>query len=269
MPHPELSASPPNDQWWREYLERGHHLEGAARLLFPFLPSPPRCKICYVPFGGPVGAVMRVLGWAPSRKNPKLCARCCERLPPGGAEIDAAVFFADVRGYTGFAERLSPTRLADAMSRFYEAAIHAVVHHDGLVDKLLGDAVMALFIPGVSGPNYRLKALRATAYLMRQLNDTTSPSPWPIGMGLHAGPAFVGNLGSDQIVDLTAIGDTVNVASRLQGAAAPGEILITQELAALATQEFGELECRTVALKGKEQPMTVRVLRVSHQIPRA
>jgi adenylate cyclase len=70
-------------------------------------------------------------------------------------------------------------------------------------------------------------------------------------------------LGSDQIVDLTAIGDTVNVASRLQGAAAPGEILITEELSALATRDFGDLESRTVTLKGKEQPMTVRVLHLS------
>lgn len=258
-----MSESGRNDQWWREYLEHGHHLEGAARRLFPLLPSPPRSKICYAPFGGVVGAVMRVLGWAPSRKNPNLCSRCCERLPPGGAEIDVAVFFADVRSYTGFAEKLSPTRLAATMKRFYQAAIESVIQHDGLVDKLLGDAVMALFVPGVSGPDYRLKALRATAHLMLQMNDKTIASTLPIGIGIHAGPAFVGNLGSDQIVDLTAIGDTVNVASRLQGAAAPGEILVTEELWTLATRDFGDLESRTVTLKGKERPMTVRVLHLS------
>jgi adenylate cyclase len=259
-----MSESPSNEQWWREYLEHGHRLEGAARRLFPFLPSPPRCKICYVPFGGVAGSVMRVLGWTPSRKNPNLCTRCCERLPPGGAETDIAVFFADVRNYTGFAEKLPPAQLARTMNGFYQAAIQTVIHHDGLVDKLLGDAVMALFVPGVSGPSYRLKALRATAHLMRQMNDKAIASSLAIGIGIHAGPAFVGNLGSDKIVDLTAIGDTVNVASRLQGAAAPGEILITEELYALAAQEFGNLAARTVTLKGKEQPMTVRVLRLTH-----
>lgn len=257
------NGPPANEQWWREYLERGHRLEGAARRLFPLLPSPPRCKICYVPFGGVAGAVMRGLGWAPSRKNPNLCARCCERLPPGGAETDIAVFFADVRNYTGFAEKLPPAQLANTMNRFYQTAIQTVIHHDGLVDKLLGDAVMALFIPGVAGPNYRLKAVRATAQLMRQINDATSASPLAIGIGIHAGPAFVGNLGSAQIVDLTAIGDTVNVAARLQGAAAPGEILVTEELAGLAAQDFGDLERRTLTLKGREQPMIVRVLQLS------
>jgi adenylate cyclase len=122
---------------------------------------------------------------------------------------------------------------------------------------------MALFVPGVSGPDYRLKALRATAHLMLQMNDKTIASTLPIGIGIHAGLAFVGNLGSDQIVDLTAIGDTVNVASRLQGAAAPGEILVTEELWTLATRDFGHLESRTVTLKGKERPMTVRVLHLS------
>jgi len=257
-----MSEPPANAQWWRDYLTNGHHLEGSARRLFPWLPSAPRCKICYVPFGGAGGAVMRVLGWAPSRKNPKLCARCCERLPAGGAEIDIAVFFADVRNYTGFAEKLSPTQLADTMHRFYQVAIQTVVSHDGLVDKLLGDAVMALFVPGVAGPSYRLKSVRATAHLMREMNVKGINSTLPVGIGVHAGPAFVGNLGSDHIVDLTAIGDTVNVASRLQGAAAPGEILITEELSALATHDFGDLEPRTVTLKGKQQPMIVRVLKV-------
>jgi adenylate cyclase len=258
-----MSGSSPNDQWWREYLERGHRLEGAARRLFPLLPSPPRCKVCYVPFGGVAGPVMRALGWTPSRKNPNLCTRCCERLPPGGAETDIAVFFADVRNYTGFAEKLAPAQLASTMNRFYHTAIETVVHHDGLVDKLLGDAAMALFVPGVAGPTYRLKALRATAHLMRQMQDKAIASSLTIGIGIHAGPAFVGNLGSDKIVDLTAIGDTVNVASRLQGAAAPGEILIGEKLSALAAQEFGDLPSRTVTLKGKEQPMAVRVLRIS------
>jgi adenylate cyclase len=258
-----LNAYRPNDQWWREYLASGHRLEGMARRLFPWLPSPPRCKVCYAPFGGAIGAALRVFGWAPSRKNPNLCTRCCERLPPGGAEIDIAVFFADVRGYTGFAEKLSPTQLAGTMSRFYAAAIDTVIRHDGLVDKLLGDAVMALFIPGVAGPEYRLKALRATAQLMRQTTDNTFPAALSIGIGIHAGPAYVGNLGSQEVVDLTAIGDTVNVASRLQGAAAPGEILLTEELSALAAREFGDLASRTLSLKGKAEPTRVSVLRVS------
>ena len=244
-----------NETWWREYLLRGHRSEGVARKIFPFLPAPPRCKVCYVPFGGIVGKILGAVGWAPSRKNPHLCSRCCDRLPAGGAEIEIAVFFADVRGYTTVAEKLPPAQLAQAMQQFYQIAVQTVISHDGLVDKLLGDAVMALFVPGVAGADYRRQAIRAAAQLARDLPSL------PIGIGIHAGLAYVGNLGSHQVVDLTAIGDTVNIASRLQGVAAAGELLITEEMAALAVENFRTLESRVVMLKGKEQPMTVRVLR--------
>jgi adenylate cyclase len=249
-----MSHNASNETWWREYLLRGHRSEGVARKIFPFLPAPPRCKVCYVPFGGIVGKMLGAVGWAPSRKNPHLCSRCCDRLPAGGAEIEIAVFFADVRGYTTVAEKLPPAQLAQAMQQFYQIAVQAVISHDGLVDKLLGDAVMALFVPGVAGADYRRQAIRVAAQLARDLPSL------PIGIGIHAGLAYVGNLGSHQVVDLTAIGDTVNIASRLQSVAAAGELLITEEMAALAVENFRNLESRVVRLKGKEQPMTVRVL---------
>ncbi|MBI5649752.1 MAG: adenylate/guanylate cyclase domain-containing protein [Chloroflexi bacterium] len=255
-----MSNDPQNETWWREYLLRGHTLEGPARFLFPRLPSSPRCKVCYAPFGGIGGALLRPFGWEPSRKNPRLCARCCERLPAGGIEMDIAVFFADVRGYTSIAEKIPPTQLAQTMKRFYDTAIDTVIAFDGLVDKLLGDAVMALFVPGIAGAEYRAKSMRAAERLMRDIARVCDP-PLPIGIGISAGLAYVGNLGSDQVVDLTAIGDTVNVASRLQAGASAGEILIVEELAPLAQELFGALETRTVLLKGKEQPVVARVLR--------
>ena len=255
-----MSDKSQNETWWREYLLRGHHLEGLARFLFPRLPSAPRCKVCYAPFGGIGGALLRPFGWEPSRKNPRLCARCCERLPAGGIEMDVAVFFADVRGYTTIAEKIPPAQLAQTLKRFYDTAIDTVIAFDGLVDKLLGDAVMALFVPGIAGADYRAQAVRAAIQLARAIEHVCDP-PLPIGIGISAGLAFVGNLGSDQVVDLTAIGDTVNIAARLQNFASAGEILITEELYASIANEHHNFETRTVLLKGKEQPVAVRVLR--------
>src|SRR5262245_15766506 len=93
-----------DEEWWRRHLLEGHKSVSLARRAFRYLPSHPRCKECYVPFGGIGGAVTRPLGWRPSRKNPKLCELCCERLPTGGAEVDVAVLFADVRGSTELGE---------------------------------------------------------------------------------------------------------------------------------------------------------------------
>jgi adenylate cyclase len=117
-----------------------------------------------------------------------------------------------------------------------------------------------LFVPGIAGADYRAQAVRAAIQLARAIEHVCDP-PLPIGIGISAGLAFVGNLGSDQVVDLTAIGDTVNIAARLQNFASAGEILITEELYASIANEHHNFETRTVLLKGKEQPVAVRVLR--------
>jgi adenylate cyclase len=75
-------------------------------------------------------------------------------LPPGGAELDIAILFADVRGSTQLGERLGPAEYASLLNRFYKAATETLIRHDAIIDKLIGDEVMALFIPGFCGPNY-------------------------------------------------------------------------------------------------------------------
>jgi adenylate cyclase len=256
-----------NEAWWHDHLVKGHRLEHLARRFFPLLPSSPRCKICFVPFAG-FGLPLRFLGWSPSRKNPRLCTWCCERLPPGGAEVDIAVLFADIRNYTSMAEQLPSSDVATLMNRFYQAATQVLIDHDAIIDKFLGDSVMALFIPGVAGPGYRDMAVRAGEALLRSVGYGGQNGPWlPLGVGIHAGPAFVGNVGADGVVDFTAIGDTVNVASRIQSQAAAGTILISETIYAAVAGRYGELEARSLTLKGKQEPVTVRELRASAASP--
>ena len=84
---------------WSRVLTDGHAALVRARRVFRYLPSPPRCKMCNNPFGGLAGHVLAAAGFHQSRKNPNLCTRCCDALPAGGAQVDTAVLFADVRGY--------------------------------------------------------------------------------------------------------------------------------------------------------------------------
>src|SRR6185437_9763716 len=153
----------PGSAEWQKILVDGHRSMNGARHFWRAVPSAPRCKVCSSPFGG---AVVTRIGWAPSRKNPNLCARCCDQMPPGGAEIDVAVLFADVRGSTGLGERGGTVEFAKLLNRFYATATEVILRHDGLIDKLIGDEAMALFIPGVAGPDYRRRALAAGRELL-------------------------------------------------------------------------------------------------------
>jgi adenylate cyclase len=225
------------------------------------IPSSPRCKLCFNPFGGVGGKFMRLAGFKPSRKNPNFCSRCCDMLPPGGAECDIAVLFADVRGSTGLGESRSASEVAALYNRFYVTATEVLVRHDAIVDKLIGDEVMALFVPGFAGPEYRRRAAEAAGALLRAIGYGTESAPWlPVGVGVNAGVAYVGNVGG-AVMDFTALGDTVNVAARLQGQAAVGEVLLAgvrEDCAGL----FPSTEVRTLAVEGRGEPVEVLAARI-------
>src|SRR5262249_3219354 len=108
----EGTPAVPGDSW-ETVLRDGHASLVKARRGFRYLPSEPRCKVCSNPFGGLAGRVLAAAGFTPSRKNPNLCSRCCDALPAGGAEVDVAVLFADVRGSTALAQRGSGLSASD------------------------------------------------------------------------------------------------------------------------------------------------------------
>jgi adenylate cyclase len=233
-----------------------------SRRFWRRIPSAPRCKVCANPFGGVGGRVARLGGWAPSRKNPNLCGRCCDSLPPGGAEVDVAVLFADVRGSTSLGEKTGATDYAQLLNRFYAAATDVLLAHDALIDKLIGDEAMALFLPGVAGPQYRAKALAAGLELLRAVGYGSPQGPWlPLGVGLNAGDAYVGNVGS-AVVDFTALGDTVNVAARLQGNAAAGELVVAGDLLDDLRERLPDARESELQARGREESVGVLVASV-------
>jgi len=244
---------------WQKILTEGHTSMRVARHFWRHVPSSPRCKVCANPFGGVGGRVLKTVGWAPSRKNPNVCSRCCDQLPPGGAEVDVAVLFADVRGSTSLGEQRSASDYAALLGRFYSTATEVLLRHDALIDKLIGDEAMALFIPGVAGPDYRERSLAAALELLEAVGYGAPEGPWlPVGIGLNAGSAFVGNVGST-VVDFTALGDAVNVAARLQGQAAGGEVVVAADLLEDLGGRLPGAEQRSVEASGREQLVPVLV----------
>jgi adenylate cyclase len=256
-------TDPKIEATYRRELTEGHRPMRIMRGIFRLLPHEPRCKLCNNPFAGIGGKLVAPFGFRPSRKNPNLCRRCCDTLPPGGAEVDIAILFADVRGATELGERMGSSDYVALLNRYYAAATQVLIRHDAIVDKLIGDEVMALFIPGFCGQQYRRRAVDAALDLLAALGYGADKTPWlPVGVGIHAGMAFVGNVGPSAMMDFTALGDAVNTAARLQGAAQAGEIIISERVYEEMPERFPNLSQRELALRGKEEPVQVRVIRV-------
>jgi len=245
---------------WQSILVDGRESLRLMQRFFRLLPSAPRCKICHNPFGGVGGRLLAVAGFRPSRKNPNLCERCCESMPPGGLEVDVAVLFADVRGSTALAERIGAAAFADLLNRFYRTATSVLVRHDAIIDKLIGDEVMALFLPGIAGPRYRRRAAEAAVDLVSTL---ASRVELPIGAAVDAGNAYVGNVGGEGVLDFTALGDPVNTAARLQAEAAAGEVVVADDVFAEIRARYPTARARSVSVRGRRQPVDVHVVTVS------
>jgi adenylate cyclase len=201
----------------------------------------------------------------PSNSNPLLCSACFGQIRkfPGGAEVDISVLFADIRGSTGIAERTTAAEFRRLVQHFYHRAAKAIDANDGIIDKFLGDGIMALFIPVVAGQIHARHAVEAGEALLAAVGDPMLVDGGVrVGVGVHTGLAFVGAMGSDDKLDFTALGDTVNVAARLGSEAGPGELLVTRA-AWLAAGRGASGTTRELAVKGREAPLEVVALRAA------
>jgi adenylate cyclase len=239
---------------WQRLLVDGYEPLKKAQKVFRRLPHDPRCTLCRSPFAGVGGKLVGFVGRKPSRKNPNLCQACFDALPSGGIEIDIGVVFADVRGSTTMGEQSSATVFADRLNHFYATATEVFIRHDGLIDKLIGDEVMALFLPGLGGSEYRCKAAQAAIDLAGAIDDL------PVGIAANAGIAFVGNVGSGTVMDFTALGDAVNTAARLQSHASPGEVVLSSELYDLVAADHPGATRKRVDVRGREESVDIAVL---------
>jgi len=244
------------EEIWRDVLLHGH------RHRLSFLPGNTRCTGCNVAMKGIGGRIVQLAGIRQSRKNPNFCNLCDDALPHGGAEVDIAVLFADVRGSTGLAEKLGPSAFAALLNRFYDAATQALLPYDAVIDKMVGDEVVALFFPNI-GAGYRGNAVRAAVQLLRHVGYGSAGGGWiPVGVGVNAGVAFCGRIGAGEVHDFTALGDTVNTGARLQSEAKAGEIVVSENVYAEVEKEFPSLDRRVFDLRGRAAKLEGRVLRL-------
>ncbi|HET7520240.1 MAG TPA: adenylate/guanylate cyclase domain-containing protein [Candidatus Limnocylindria bacterium] len=252
-----------NEEFWRAFLLRGSERERRNRFIYRHIPSNPRCRLCAAPFGGIGRPIMRAIGKRPAEGNPNLCSTCFTFVTTnhGGAEIPLSLLFADVRGSTALAETMSPSEYRSLLARFYDAAASAVFDNDGFLDKFVGDEVVAIFAPLLTGERHSERAVAAARQLMEATGHGTTDRPWlHIGAGVHTGQAWMGAVGEGSHRTMTALGDVVNVAARLASAAAAGEVLVTTAAATAAGLDPA-LPRRELELRGKQAATTVVSLR--------
>lgn len=154
----------------------------------------------------------------------------------GGVKKDIAVLFVDIRGFTSLSESLEPEQIVEILNQYLTLAANAVAKNQGTLDKFIGDAAMAVFNSPFDLEDYEYKAvcaaweLLSSAQELNQFCQKQYGKQVTFGIGIQCGEAVIGNIGCESRMDYTAIGDTVNTASRLEGAAAPGQILISEEM---------------------------------------
>jgi adenylate cyclase len=233
MPDDDRSApeDDANSSMWHALLTGEDPSLLKVRRLWKRIPAAPRCKVCASPFHGIGGAVSRVFWHGPMHDNPLMCKACFGQLAkfPGGAELEITVLFADVRGSTGLAERISAGAFRGLLQDYYRVAGAAVDVNGGIIDKFLGDGIMALFIPVIAGESHAGRAVEAGKAILAGVERSgLAAKGLMVGAGIHTGEAFVGAIGSADKIDFTALGDTVNIAARLGGIAGPGELLVSR-----------------------------------------
>jgi len=249
---------------WRAILNGTDKALLRIRRVWGLVPSDPRCKFCNSPFHGPGRILTSLIMHGQSNQNPLLCNACFSDLGkhPGGAEVETSVLFADVRGSTGLAEQVTAAGFRRLIQEFYQVTSEAITRNGGLVDKFMGDGVMALFVPVFSGEGHAGRAIQAGRDLLAAARrPRLIDGGVRVGVGVNTGPAFVGALGSGDRLDFSALGDTVNVAARLGSVAGPGELVVGRAAWDRSGLSIEGVEQRSIPIAGRSAGLEVIVVR--------
>ena len=214
---------------------------------------------------GPLSYLFKAMGIRKSQMNPNLCTICESMFTKvkkhKQIEVPTTIMFADLRGYTQLSQHIDASVMNEVLHCFYDYSSDAVWENEGIVNKFIGDAVLAIFNFPLVRKDHVHKAVNAAIQLQNQCLDLKNKAglndehTLGIGIGIHTGTCNIGEVGNSY-KDFTAIGSIVNLASRLQGAAAPGEILITEDVYKHVENEFPHLQSRSLTLKGIDKPIT-------------
>ena len=233
------------------------------------------CKGCWqqmhvpVPLHGVLSVPFRAVGIRPSKMNPNTCTICESMfttvMRARKVTIDATVMFADLRGYTSLSQSLPPDAMSELLDAFYDQCAAAIWQYDGLLNKTIGDAVMAVFNFPIKWPDHARRAVLAAREIQQRWAEGRDAlaaefgvpgAELGVGIGIHSGELSFGEFGRSHR-DLTAIGTVVNTASRAQTAAGPGEILVTEAVHQRAGSDFAANHPKPYQLKGFEAPIAL------------
>ena len=216
-----------------------------------------------VPLRGFLSAPFRAFGIRPSRMNPNTCTVCelmfQKVMKARQISIDATVLFADLRDYTGLSQSHPSETVSALLDAFYDECAAAIWEHDGLLNKTMGDAVMAVFNFPIRRDDHANQAVLAARAIQRRCAARRESlgaggGTIRVGVGIDCGTVSFGEFGRTH-PDLTAIGTVVNRASRAQSAAAAGEILVTRAVYESARSDLNERSAREFRLKGFDAPI--------------
>ena len=185
-------------------------------------------------------------------------------VKPGGDTKRATLFFADIVGYTAFSEGKEPSYIIELLNDFFTEAVEIVLKNKGYIDKFIGDCIMAAWgVPLSSEQEDAVQAVSTAVEIQSMVQDKNrsffkgDAKNLRLAIGMNTGPLVAGNLGSSQRMDYTVIGDTVNLAARLEGVAAANEIIITQDTMDLIEGKFKVEKREPVKVKGKAKPIAI------------
>jgi len=231
------------------------------------------CKGCWeqmhlpVPLHGVLSAPFRAFGIRPSLMNPNTCTVCelmfTKVMRARKITIDATIMFADLRGYTSLSQSQSPDAVSGLLDAFYDESASAIWHYDGLLNKTIGDAVMAVFNFPLKRDDHARNAVLAAREIQKNWRAKReslvkahglTENELGIGIGIHSGELSFGEFGRSHR-DLTAIGTVVNTASRAQSVAEADQILVTQAVYQRAQSDLTGSHAKPFQLKGFETPI--------------
>lgn len=181
----------------------------------------------------------------------------------GGRDRQIAVLFVDIRGFTAMSEGLSPEKIVAILNRYLGMVTEAVFKNGGTLDKFIGDAVMAVYNAPLDVEDYACKAVQTGLDIVAAVDGVNVELRKEFGIeiacgvGVHSGRAVVGNIGCSYRMDYTAIGDTVNVAERLESIAKGGQVLISRDLYEQVQDRYNAVFVGSQSLKGRQEGMDV------------
>ncbi|MEO0458204.1 MAG: MASE1 domain-containing protein [Cyanobacteria bacterium P01_A01_bin.114] len=183
----------------------------------------------------------------------------------GGARQLVSILFADIRGYTAMTEQLEPEAVVDLLNAYFETMVDVIFNHKGTLDKFIGDAIMAVFGSPLPQADHAQRAVEAALEMEQQLvkfNQRQRQQHKPtidIGIGINSDDVITGNMGSSKRMDFTAIGDGVNLTSRIEGATKlyGCSIIISEKTYQLCKEKIWVRELDYVCVKGKTRPVNI------------